>query len=916
MSTEKNIRGLGVSRRIFQLFLFFFPARFRRAYANDMLELFRDRYREEYRRAGAKGAVSYLARSIGEALVQGSWERWQQRVERRASAVPAKKMHTHTWSSGAFGHDVRYAFRNLRQSPSFAVVAVLTLAISIGANTAIFSVVNGVLLQPLPYGNPEDLLAIYTYWRPESGRDVPQYAVGSPEYFDYLDQNRSMESVAAISTELVTITAGEGDPEIVIGGYVSASMFAVLQTPPLLGRTLVAEDDGAKPSPVFVLSHSLWQRRFGGDPNVIGRTLEVGLELDEVGNSGPIVGVMPEGFAFPTENTEFWTQLPLDRARTWRGGHWFYMIARLAPGITFEKADAEMKTMMENWAKVYPDHHTGHGLFMMPLLDDYVGNVRPAILLLLGAVGFVLLIACANVANLLLARGEGRLREIAVRSALGAGRRRLVKQLLTESLTLSAIGGVLGIALSHVGIVSLLALEDGSIPRTALIGLDGRVLVFTMSIVILTSLIFGLLPALQTASLDLSRAFKIGGRSATASRERMALRKVLIVAEMALAILLVIGAGLVIKSFRQLMNVDPGFRTENMLTARLSLPSGDYPSDRAVAFFTRLTEELKGLPGVESAAVVSRPPLYMDRSASQFLIEGRPDSSPTESGLNASHVMVGRGSFETLQIPLVSGRLLDETDRPGTPLTVVIDEDMARMYWPGENPIGAKIRFGRTDGPWHTIVGIVGNARFDGLNKKHPTYYFDQVQAAAWMDHMSRTASVIVHTSTDPTALAGPLRETVRRLDPNLPIVHLQTMDELVSKSLARPRFIMMLLGVFAGIALVLGAIGVYGVMSHGVAQRTGEIGIRIAMGAKRAEVAGMVLRQGMGLALAGVLLGLVASLGAARSLAGFLFNVSTTDTSTYTAVAIVMVAVALLASYLPARRASKVDPIDALRYE
>jgi putative ABC transport system permease protein len=417
--------------------------------------------------------------------------------------------------------------------------------------------------------------------------------------------------------------------------------------------------------------------------------------------------------------------------------------------------------------------------------------------------------------------------------------------------------------------------------------------------------------------LDIARAFKIGSRSATASRERMVLRKVLIVAEMALAILLVLGAGLVIKSFRQLMNVDPGFRTENMLTARLSLPSRDYPGDRAVAFFTRLTEELKGLPGVENVAVVSRPPLYMDRSsAGRFHIEGRADTSPTESGFSASHVMVGRGSFETLQIPLVSGRLLDETDRPGAPLAVVIDEDMARTYWPGEDPIGARIRFARTDGPWHTVVGIVGNARFDGLNKKHPTFYYDQVQTAAWADFFTRTESVVVHTSVDPTSLAGPLRETVRRLDPNLPIVRLQTMEELVTKSLARPRFIMMLLGVFAGIALSLGAIGVYGVMSHGVAQRTNEIGIRIAMGAESAEVSGMVLRQGMGLALLGVLLGLVASLGAARSLAGFLFNVSTTDPGTYTAVAIVMVAVALLASYLPARRASKVDPIDALRYE
>jgi predicted permease len=898
-----------------------FPPTFRKAYGTDMCELFRDNYREAYRRAGAKGAVVCLARAVGGVIVQGPQERWQERSEKQAAKRPlsqpyAKRSRALSWFSGAVRHDIRYALRNLRQSPSFSLVAVLTLAIGIGANTAIFSVVNGILLQPLPYEKPKDLVAIYTYFSPESGRDVPQYAVGSPEYFDYLVQNESMQSVAAISTELVTITAGDGDPEMVIGGYVSSSMFSVLKTPPLLGRTLIAEDDGATPTPVFVLGYGLWQRRFGGDPNVIGQVLEVGLELDEVGSSGKIVGVMPEGFAFPTSTTELWTQLPLDRARTWRGGHWFYMIARLAPEVRYEQAEAEMKTMMVNWAKAYPEHHTGHGLYMMPLLDDYVGEIRPALLLLLGAVGFVLLIACANVANLVMARGEARRREIAVRSALGAGRRRIVQLLLTESLILALAGGALGLALSHWGIDSLLALQGGSLPRIELIALDGRVLLYTFAVVILTSLLFGLIPALQAASSDLTCAFKVAGRTATAGRERMVFRRFLSVTEIALAILLVIGAGLMLKSFQQLLREDPGFRTENLLTARISLPSTEYSGERATAFFTRLTDELEALPGVYSATVASRPPLWTDRSRSRFHIEGRPDVTPGEAGFQASPVMSGCGLFETLGIPLKRGRLLDETDRPGAPLAVVIDTTMAERYWPGQDPIGQKIRFARTDGPWHTIVGIVGNARFDGLNKQYPTYYHAFEQTAARADFHARTMTVMVRAQGEPSALAGVFREKVRELDANLPISRMQTMDDILAGEFARPRFLMTLLGVFATAALVLGAIGVYGVMSHGVTQRTNEIGIRMALGAKRGEVSRMVLGQGALLALVGVLVGLGAAYGLTRVLSGFLYKVSTTDPWTFATVSIVMIAVGLLSSYVPARRATRIDPLEALRYE
>ncbi len=912
MSNARSVRGLRLSEHLYRAFLALFTAQFRQAHTADVIELFRDRYREVYRRAGLRDILSFLVRAYLDALWHGLMERWD---ERRAKIAAPQKKPTDGWFSWSFIHDLRYSFRNLQRSRGFTAIAVLTLAIGIGANTAIFSVANGVLLQPLPYDSPEDLVALYTYFNPESGRNVPKYAVGSPEYFEYLAQQESMESVAAISTEMLTITDGEGDPEIVIAGYVSSSMFSVLKAPPLFGRTLIAADDGAEPKPVFVLGYGLWQRRFGGDPSVIGQTIDAGLDTEsEV--KGEIVGIMPEDFAFPTPDTELWTPLPLDPARTSRGAHWFYMIARLAQDVTYEQAQAELKTLMINWAKVYPEHHTGHGLFMMPLLDDYVGNVRPAILLLLGAVGLVLLIACANVANLLLARGEGRRREVAVKSALGAGRWRLIQQLLTESLLLASLGGVMGVVLAQVGVDALLAIEGGSLPRLELIGLEGRVLVFTLGAVILTSLIFGLMPALQASSLDMTSAFKVGNRSVTASRQRTVFRKVLIVSEVALALILVIGAGLVTKSFRQLLRVDPGFRADHLLTARLSLPAADYSGPEAVIFYNRVKEELEALPEVESSAIVSRPPLYMDRSASRFHIEGRPDSTPDEAGWKASHVLASPGVFETLAIPLRRGRLLNETDRAGSQLTVVIDEEMARMYWPGEDPIGRKIRFARSDGPWHTIVGIVGKVKFDGLRIECPTYYHNHAQTATWADFHARTMSVVVRTRAEPTSLAGPLRDIVRSLDPNLAVIRIQTMEELVSKEVAQPRFLMTLIGVFASIALILGAIGVYGVISHGVAQRTHEIGIRMALGARGGEVARMVLRQGLGLSLLGVLAGLGAAYGATRFLSGLLFEVSPTDPRTYGAMAMIMLLVGLIASYLPARRATKVDPLVALREE
>jgi putative ABC transport system permease protein len=814
------------------------------------------------------------------------------------------------------GYDIRHTVRSLLKAPVFAAITILTLAIGIGANTAIFSVVSGVLLQPLPYDEPDDLVAIYTYFSPESGMDFPKYAVGSPEYFDYIDQNNSMQSVAAVSTEWVNISEGDGEPEVVVGGLVSPSMFTVLRTPPLLGRTLVEADGGPNPKPVYVLGYDLWRGRFGGDSTIVGRTIDVGIEVAEETTRGEVVGVMPPGFNFPEERTELWTPLPLDPARTWRGGHWFWMIARLAPATTFDQADAEMEAMMERWAVDYPDHHVGHGLWMLPLLDETVGHVRAALLLLMGAVGFVLLIACANVANLLLAHGETRWREISVRSALGAGRKRILQQLLTESFVLAAVGGAIGVALSGLGVDALMTLQTGAIPRVGEIGLDGRVLAFSVGVILLTAVVFGLVPALREVATDLTSAFKEGNRGQTVGRGRVRLRSTLIVSEIAVAILLVVGAGLMTKSFWNLTREDLGFETERLLFTSLSLPGTNYTGEEAVAFFEQLQERVRAIPGVSNAAVVSRAPLRVDRSQSRFHIEGRADHTPGELGLQASYVTAGHGLFETMGIPLVRGRLLNESDRAGTPHVVVIDERMANLYWPGEDPLGKQIWFGLEDGPRHTIVGIVGNAKFDRIETAYPTYYHPYEQLVDWASFMARTNSIVARTSIDPAGVASAIGEAVHDLDPNLPILTHRSMSEIVGLALARPRFILMLLVIFAGVALLLGSIGIYGIIAHTVSQRTSEIGVRMALGARSRDVVAMVVRQGLLLALTGTIIGLVAALAATRVMAGLLFDVSATDPLTFVAVASLVVAVALGASYIPARRAARVDPVDALRRE
>ncbi|NIM48590.1 MAG: FtsX-like permease family protein [Gemmatimonadales bacterium] len=811
--------------------------------------------------------------------------------------------------------DARYAVRTLLKRPAFSTTVVITLALGIGANAAIFSVVSGVLLRPLPYPEPHNLVAVWTKFLPESGVDYPIFSLSAPEYLDYRDQNRTMESVAAYSWFGATLTEGEGEPERLTAVRVTSNLFPLLRTPVFHGRALIPEDDNPNAAPTVVLSHTLWQRRFGGDEAIVGQTISVN------GEASQVVGIMPPGFAFPSSGTQLWAAMQLDETqRDTRSGHWILAVARLAEGSTLEHAKAELEPMMAHWKVDYPDEHTGHFIWLRPFIDDLVGQVRPALLLLMGAVGLVLLIACANVANLLLAVGEHRRHEIAVRRALGASRGRILQQLLTESALLSVVGGAVGLALADLGTEALLALDAGNIPRAAEIALDIRVLTFTAGLTLATSVVFGLAPALQSTSPDIHDAFRGASRRTTVAIQRRRLRQLLVVSEMALSILLLIGAGLLVKSFWRLVHADPGFEATGILVAEVRLPEANYDPDQAVTFYSQLLEHIEAVPGVEMASAISSLPVRYGRPIYGFLIEGRPEPQLGDKMWDAAGVTARSGYFETMGIPVLRGRGFDGSDRAGSLPVVVINESMARTFWPGEDPIGQRLRYSFCEEcGWMTIVGIVGDVMYQGVGVAPETrfiYYVSHEQAAQTAPFMTNSMGLAIKTQGDPLTVAPAVRTAVRNLDQNLPVIGVAAMTDVVAGSLARPRFTMTLLGIFAGVALILGAVGIYGVISHSVAERTNEIGVRMALGAGRRAVTSMVVGQGMRLALIGVAFGLLAALGVTRVMNSLLFNVDRTDPVTIVAVSALLSAIALLACYLPARRAARVDPMTAMRSE
>jgi putative ABC transport system permease protein len=796
--------------------------------------------------------------------------------------------------------DLAYAFRRLRQAPGFTLVAVATLALGIGANTAIFSVVNGVLLKPLPYPGSERLVAVSQVW--EGKREV----YSPPNFLDVQSQSTSFESIAAYGGGEATLT-GQGEPVSVPGAEVSASFFGVLGVQPLHGRFFRSGENDAAMAKILVLGHALWMERFGGDPAVIGRAVT----LDR--KSYTVVGVAPQGFAFP-DDAQLWSPLGYDEDFHANRGAWYLsVIGRLKPGVSVAQADAEVATIAARLAKAYPDMNEGVGGAVGSLRDALVGDSRRALLILMGAVGLVLLIACVNVANLMLARVVARETELAVRTALGAGRIRLIRQLLTESLLIGVLGGLLGLALASFGTETLIALQARGLPRTSEIRLDGRVLAFAASLAIGTGLLFGLVPALLMARRATAQSLREGGRGLLRGRGGR-LRGALVIGEIALAMMLLAGAGLLIRSFNQLRQVDPGFHTRNALTFRLALPEAAYAdAGRRTRWYGDLLARLAGLPGVEAAGAVTALPLSGSRWNFSFEVDGRPKLPSAQQPTLETRVAT-LDYFGAIGLPLLRGRTFATADRDGAPQVVLLSEAAARRHFPGEDPIGRHITLGWGDGEKKAggeIVGIVGDVKELGLGEASPPQIY-----LPYAQQPVRSMTVVLRTSVPPLGLAPGVRRIVAELDPSLPIARLRSLDEVMSRSLSEPRFYTLLLGAFAGSALLLAALGIFGVMSYAVAQREREIGIRVALGAHPRDVLRLVLSGAAGLATLGVGLGLLGSLALSRILASLLFNLSPTDPLTFACVALALATTALLASALPALRATRVDPLVALRSE
>ena len=798
-------------------------------------------------------------------------------------------------------NDLRYAFRQLIKSPGFTAVTILTLALGIGACTAIFSVVNAVLLRPLDYPDPARLVIIRETQLPE----FPEFSVSPPNYLDWEKQTKSCENLAAYSGSRINLT-GDGEPQQLVGVRATAHYFDVYGVKPALGRTFLPEEDAPGKSHVVVLSYPFWQRVFGGTSDVVGRPIQLN------GEPYTVVGVAPRGFGLASK-VDAWMPMafePKETANDNRGAHYLSVAGRLRPGVTVAQAEAELKVLAAQLATQYPDSNKGWGILMMPLQDYSVRDVRTVLYTLLGAVGCVLLIACANIANLLLSRATARHREISIRAALGASRARLVRQLLTESVLLALCGGLAGMLLARWGLDALLALAPASLPRVTDIHLDGGVLVFSLALSIITGLVFGIAPAWLAARADVNEALKQGSRGSTEGGARGRLRSALVVIEVTLALMLLGGAGLLARSFMQLARVDPGFTPENATVIRLSLPQKKYAlPEQQTAFANALLERMKNLPGVQAAGLTHSMPLVGDYVLG-FNIEGRPAIAPSDLP-NTNYYAVTPEYFRAMGIRLVRGRVFTAQDDAKAPRVAIINETMARQHFPNEDPIGKRINI--TNGPdaWREIVGIVGDIKQYGVDKATSNQSYEPFAQAPFS-----SLNVVIRTSGSPAALLSAIRPTVYAVDKDQPIGTIRPLEEIMADSIARQRFAMTLLTVFSLVALVIAAVGIYGVMAYSVVQRTGEFGIRMALGAQQRDVLRLVLTQGGKLIGLGLIIGLAATLAASRAMGSMLFNTSAQDPLTLATITLLLGAVALIACLLPANRATKVNPIEALRVE
>jgi putative ABC transport system permease protein len=809
--------------------------------------------------------------------------------------------------------DLKFGGRTLRRNPGFAAIAVLTLALGIGANAAIFSVVNAVLLRPLPWRDADRAVMIWSKW---TAFDKTWVATG--EVVDYRRRSRTLQEVAAWGDGQVNLT-GDGDPERLSAANVSANTFSTLGVLPLVGRTFTAQEDLPQGPRLVVLSYGLWNRRYSRDASIVGRSVLIN------GNSYEVVGIMPPGFLLPTdfrnpEPTQLWMPLQMDPASTDHGSHGLYAAGRLAPGATVQQAADELHGIAGAMTKegLYPVQME-FDTVVLSLTDEVVGSVKLSIWLLFGAVGFLLLIACANVANLLLARAEARQRQIAVRSALGAGGLRVLRQLLTESFVLASASAVVGLALAY-GAVRLVAWwNPASIPRLAGVSLDWRVLLFTAAIALVTSVIFSLAPALRAMRIDLTESLKDGGQSASTGGARQRFRNTLVVVEMALAVVLLVGAGLMLRSLWALQRVPIGFDPSNVMTMRVSLPASSYESpEQVVAFYQRLLERVRQLPGVRSAGAARLLPLGSTIGDWGLRVEGY--TPPPGTGAKGDWQIVTDGYIESIGERVVRGRTILPSDTADTQLVALINEEMVRRYWNGQDAIGGRMRIGggpAAERPWVTVVGIVADVRHNGITDViKEKFYIPHTQWHKSTGNPIRGMSLVVKSAQDPRNLAGPIRQEIRALDATLPVGNVRTMDDVVGATMSSPRFTGFLLMTFAAIALALSAIGIYGVLSYLVSRRTREIGIRVAIGAGRGQVLRLVLGSGLLLAFSGVAAGLVVAFVVTRFMSTLLHEVSPGDPLTFGSVAVVLTLVAILASLVPAWRATRVDPVVALKAE
>jgi predicted permease len=826
-----------------------------------------------------------------------------------------------------FWQDLRQGLRMLVKSPGFTIVAVLTLALGIGANTAIFSIVNAVLLRPLAYKDSPSLVNIWGKFEKDG---IPQNWISEPEYWDLLDHNESFSQIAAYSLGgRANLTRADAQPVQVSTGNATAGVLPLLGIAPVLGRTFGADEDQPGHSHYALLSYALWQSQFGGDPTIVSKSIQ----LD--GETYSVVGVLPKQFSLGGKQ-DLWTPLGLDRARPGgRGSHYLHVVARLKPGVDFAQGSTALTRFADDLRRAYPGNY-GHGpeknfdMYMVPVKEQLVGRMRPALFVLLGAVAFVLLIACANVANLLLARASAREKELAIRAALGAGRARLVRQLLTESLILGLVGGLLGLALAYWGVDALRALAPSNTPRMDEVYIDPLVLAFTFGISLLTGLFFGLAPAWHVARTDLRETLNEAGRGTSAAGGTLHLRSWLVVSELALAVLLLVGAGLLIRSFSRLLDVSPGFQTQHLLTMELSLPEKTYPDGAPVQkFYTQLMASLKTVPGVQTAGAVSQMPLGESYSSGSVFFEDTsiPDIPKLPEVGNLPYMEIDQRTatpeyFQAMEIPLVRGRVLTDADDASAPLVAVVDTNFAHRFWPHREAIGQRVAIDtipnlKPAAPrWRTIVGVIGHVKHYSLDVEGREQIYFPHRQPLYGVFAARDMTLAVRTSLDPASVTSAIREQVFAIDKGLPLYNIATMDQLVSNSVAQPRLNLSLLVAFATLALALAAVGVYGVMAYTVTLRTQEFGIRMALGASPADVLKQVFLEGGRLAALGLALGLVAALALTRLMASMLYGVKPSDPLSLGVAAALLAVVACAACYIPARRATCVDPLVALRYE